>query len=44
MEVENQNGYVEAFKAIESTFTEAIVISDGSKINQNMCLYFLQWK
>lgn len=28
-------GYVEAFKAIESTFTEAIVISDGSKINQN---------
>lgn len=28
-------GYLEAIKAMESTFTEAIVITNGSQINQN---------
>ena len=28
-------GYLEATKAMESTFTEAIVITNGSQINQN---------
>ena len=33
-------GYLEAFKAIESTFIEAIVVSDGGKINQNGTFIF----
>ena len=28
-------GYLKAIKAMESTFTEAIVITNGSQINQN---------
>lgn len=28
-------GYLEAFRAIETTFTEAIIVTDGGQIKQN---------